>query len=104
MGVYVPKAELPKTCGECKMFEAAGCYLFRDIKFTKERHPDCPLVEVRTPHGRLIDVDALGLHIADWQLSLPALDMTEADRTIYGTLDGVFDVIADADTVIEAEG
>ena len=57
MGVYIKGMEMPITCNECRVFEAANCYRFRDIKFTKERHQNCPLAEVKTPHGRLVDAD-----------------------------------------------
>lgn len=50
---------------------ASSCRAFNETKWIddcdmkKERHPDCPLIEV-PKHGRLIDADAL--KIEDWWL------------------------------------
>lgn len=71
MGVYIKGMEMPKNCESCQfrrcisdliMFGWVGCQL--DVGMAKKesfkgRHPDCPLVEVKAPHGRLIDADAL---------------------------------------------
>ena len=71
MSFLVKGAEMPKGCITCtfksdSMFnrtmwcewldDPLGDYSKCDEKW---RHPDCPLVEVHAPHGRLIDVDAL---------------------------------------------
>lgn len=99
MGVYVPGWNKPERCRDC-YFDDLGCMLVDG----EIDHRNCPLKEVPAPHGDLIDRAVLSRHIADWQMTLPPFDMTETDKTIYGTLDGVFDVIADKDAVIEAEG
>ena len=71
MGVYIKGMEMPKNCESCQfrrcisdliMFSWVGCQL--DVGIAKKesfkgRHPDCPLVEVKAPHGRLGDLDAL---------------------------------------------
>jgi hypothetical protein len=54
-------------------------------KFVNERHPDCQLVEVKTPHGRLIDADELG-------------DRMHGKWTIYD-----YEALGKSPTVIEAE-
>lgn len=72
MGVYIKGMDMPKNCESCQfrrcisdliMFSWVGCQL--DVGMAKKesfkgRHPDCPLVEVKEPHGRLIDTDAIG--------------------------------------------
>lgn len=51
MGVYNPNAEMPKNCAVCK----EDCK-YRNITAHK-RHKRCPLIEIKTPHGRLADID-----------------------------------------------
>lgn len=69
MSVLVKSITMPKNCNECPFYRywdemASSCEVFDETKWIddcdmkKERHPDCPLIEV-PPHGRLIDADAL---------------------------------------------
>lgn len=64
MGVYIKGMDMPKSCNDCALlYDCFACMLLgKDIDWgtsDKERLPDCPLVEVKEPHGRLIDADAL---------------------------------------------
>ena len=68
MGVYIPGMEMPNDCLECPInteYAMCGYYEMCDktaktLESDYDRRPDaCPLVEVRTPHGRLIDADVL---------------------------------------------
>jgi len=59
MGVYIKGMDMPKSCCDC---DIGVCICNRyydpnfDINDTKiKRHPDCPLVEVKEPHGDLVD-------------------------------------------------
>lgn len=101
MSVLIKGAKLPKSCFGCHLFKLddrdlwcianhyAGCCrvlskYIDENKFVNERHPDCPLIEVKTPHGRLID----------------------ADKFVYGETDCFYETemdLKDAETVIEAE-
>ena len=52
---------LPRDCCKCP-FNCYGLCLANHSKLSvdkcvKSRHSDCPLVEVPTPHGRLIDCE-----------------------------------------------
>lgn len=104
MGVYIKGMEMPKSCDECRimMFEDTNCVpeLFCGCPIVFKAHPQgvghrpdyCPLVEVPTPHGRLIDAEALmekkNTHIdvlADWRYVRVS-------------------TIEDAPTIIESEG
>ena len=58
MGVYVKSMEMPHDCDSCKVSDILDCTLWKPIDIG-ERHPECPLVEVPTPHGRLIDEDEI---------------------------------------------
>lgn len=54
----------------------------------EEKHKDCPLVEIPTTHGRLIDADEIEKCVHEW----------------YDVGEYVFaDVIRNSDTIIEAE-
>ena len=69
MGVYIKSMEMPKCCDSCDFYdiilgEKPFCALTTKsggIAFNpcKEKMKDCPLVEVKTPHGRLKDVDKI---------------------------------------------
>ena len=64
--VIIKNINLPNSCMVCRCKVGLGknslhCKLLhRDIvKHTNDRHPDCPFIEMRTKHGRLIDADRL---------------------------------------------
>ena len=60
MSVIIKGMDMPKCCADCYVDEYALCgNLWAEVDVDKERHKDCPLVEIPTPHGRLIDGDAL---------------------------------------------
>jgi hypothetical protein len=54
MGVYIKGMEMPHDCDSCKVSDILDCTLWKPMDIG-ERHPECPLVEVPTPHGDLID-------------------------------------------------
>lgn len=54
MGVYVKGMEMPDDCDSCKVSDVLNCTLWKPMDIG-ERHPECPLVEVPTPHRRLIE-------------------------------------------------
>lgn len=66
MSVLIKGMKMPTSClrGGCPI-EGGSCSLWEDEYWKSPdepyhmRHPKCPLVEVPTPHGRLIDADAL---------------------------------------------
>ena len=94
------------TCG-CPVDGIHGANITQYIE-DDCRHPDCPLVDVPTPHGRLVDVDAFK---ADYGMKDDCADCEkeihgkvkscEYDRT-YSKMD-FCSWIGDADVVIEAE-
>lgn len=69
MSVLIKKMEMPRHCGECSLlcycddcyfcgYEDGLLYTFGDsYLIPNERPNNCPLTEVPTPHGRLIDAD-----------------------------------------------
>lgn len=96
---------MPKSCSCCPfrksvdyiLLDWAGCQLNADIYKTKAlegRHKDCPLIEVKTPHGRCIDADDLK---NEWKYDKRD---SSYERSWVAT---VRKSINDAPTVIEAE-
>lgn len=102
MGLYIRGAEMPKTCGDCEL-----CYhddYFNDrtqhyhcilLKYAEtlheqavginraERHRFCPLIEVKTPHGRLIDADELeSKMIKTYRYFNVKFDLAEAETVV----------------------
>lgn len=66
MGVYIKGLEMPKKCINCNFcvgmneYPFHACFItYSEIYFDIDRLKNCPLVEIKTPHGRLIDEDAL---------------------------------------------
>lgn len=76
MSVLIKGMEMPDSCEKCPFLdyeqgfcfasgekEKSGWYVSSlysgSPEFNTMRNPKCPLVEVPTPHGRLIDADAL---------------------------------------------
>ena len=66
MSVLIKKMDMPKRgCDHC--FLRTGNYCLRlagnesviAYAVKEERHPNCPLVEIHTPHGRLLDEDVI---------------------------------------------
>ena len=99
--------EMPKTCDDCILAEQgswlgaqegwehfciADCDELRTV-YHGEKPEWCPLVEVPTPHGRLIDADEVCYQL-------------EKQATIDGqprAIRRARRIVADAPTIIEAE-
>ena len=103
MSVIITGMEMPKSCIECRFRQYEYCDLQRqdvyavnimDYALSFERHPSCPLVEIPTPHGRLIDADKLKSRL------VLDNDSNELQRISADILKWI-DI---QETVIEAEG
>lgn len=108
MSILIKGIKKPETCKECKFFawkRIIGNYCamdeniifhtvldFDSANLCYERIGECPLIEVPTPHGRLIDADELLRHKGD------AYD--SEGHLLYAV--GTGSIIA-APTIIEAE-
>ena len=93
---YIVPSERPRTCGVCpfarlSQINYGKCWCALDSTNTRsyansyEKLDNCPLIEIPTPHGELIDRDALKNDMRDWNPSIIA-------------------VVDARPTVIEAEG
>ena len=71
MSVLIKGMEMPKNCQDCPLnYDQMACkvtgtrwwsdtMVLMDFDSNKERLYDCPLIELPTPHGRLIDAEKL---------------------------------------------
>lgn len=102
--ILIKGMDMPKTVFECstkinpeerrcnytgKVFEETFSLL------TQRRCDNCPLVEIPTPHGQLIDVDALQRKIIE--------TVNSGDPDEQFTARDVIQLIENAPTIIEAE-
>lgn len=104
MSVIVKGMKMPKSCSKCGWFDMGGgdgyrCTLLRKSfdmwnKISVARDKNCPLIEIPTPHGRLIDIKS----VEDNKFAIAENDL---QRWWNGAIDSIID---NAPTVIEAEG
>lgn len=97
MSVLIKGMEMPKNCWECSLSDVdddyGRCCLFSGIACLNiGRQDNCPLVEVKEPHGRLIDGDEL-------KTAFP-----RCDNSMDIKIASVRATINHASTIIEAEG
>ena len=103
MSVLVKGMDMPSSCGDCQFRKRFGyddeidCTLIKGAFMAypeshERRHKDCPLVEVKTPHGDLIDRDALDEAVSNFDWGQDSYWCENAS-----------DLVNEAPTVIEAE-
>ena len=99
MGLYIKGLDMPKSCGGCEFnycleggsYEWWECVILHDdINQFDTRRTDCPLVEIPTPHGRLIDGDEFKSWVDDWY------DCTDIGNIVESWID-------ERPTILEAE-
>ena len=68
MSVYIKGMEMPTNCAQCACCDDDARYCHAAHKYIPMigRPNFCPLVEVKEPHGRLIDVDSLYESMSKW--------------------------------------
>ena len=69
MSILIKGMKMPKDCNECPItFFSGGSKV---CKFGCLKNVDCPLISVPTPHGRIVDIDAVldGINNADDSLT-----------------------------------
>lgn len=113
MSVLVKDMDMPKCCIECSCCRhdnwngetAHQCnvslitFSAEDENWIYDQRPNwCPLVEIPTPHGRLIDTDAVNKAMDE------RIEKLKDDKSIYeaSCVSTALDMFAP--TVIEAEG
>ena len=98
MSIVIKGMEMPESCKDCQLCVGIPlgselvyhkCLPLNRLASKRSRRGECPLIEVPTPHGRLIDADAV---------------FKNASKTALGNTGFVhIKTISDAPTVIEAE-
>lgn len=65
MSLIIKGMKLQEKCEDCPCYDyidyvcrADDCFAPFDVENPEERSEHCPLIEIPTPHGRLIDADA----------------------------------------------
>ena len=87
MSILIKGMDMPNVCAYC-FLDASECDLHVKVNIWRERHPDCPLIEL-PPHGDLVDRDEL---------------LAEYDRQHEGEAGNARKIMEQGETVIEAEG
>ena len=112
MSILIKGIEMPQCCQDCPLnYDQMECAVTGTAWWSdsmvlvgfdseKERLYDCPLIEVPTPHGRLIDADAFVEDLTNsadkvWNLLSPVTQQV---------IRRVCDDIKKYPTIIEAEG
>ena len=107
MSVLIRGMEMPKCCADCPLnYDQMACIVtgtrwwsdtvvLMDFGSDKERLYDCPLVEVKEPHGRLGDLDKLKAKFRHSEKD------DEVDKAWNSA---VRRIITQAETIIEPEG
>ena len=110
MSVMIKGMKLPKSCYDCDLFSGEGflCPLVIEtnydwsweVMYKYKRVDECPLVEIPTPHGRLIDADALLRVIEENCYRLRGVTNSTENGMF---LTGIRQAIDESPTIIEAE-
>ena len=105
--ILIRGMEMPETCASCEWsyYVGNGRAMCKKVSMrdkteimAKRKADFCPLVEVPTPHGRLIDADALKEEGADIHMDYVCDGYVE--DTTWGYSD---DLLDSQPTIIEAE-
>lgn len=93
MSILIKGMKMPEHCGYCRFAYDGICHALQVMRYDKETKDgkliDCPLTEIQTPHGRLIDRDAL---------------IAAYDAQHDGEPGRARKLMEEAPTIIEAEG
>ena len=99
MSVIIKGMNMPEHCGCCRFSYDGICHALQRMRYAQDmkdgKLADCPLGEFPTPHGRLIDADALIVNTLNKMSGNYA-----AERVFYELCHAVNTAL----TVIEAEG
>lgn len=101
MGIYIKGMMMPHDCDSCKVSDILDCTLWKPMDIG-ERHPECPLVEVPTPHGDLVDRDILEQEIING-IKAGNLEEGYEHYANINNMDDCVECVKYTDTVIEAE-
>ena len=113
MSILIRGVEMPNTCKACvcsSYYDRMDMILcditnkqLDEKQWKSERHPDCPFIEVLTPHGRLGDLDELKKKVLTW---LPSDPCGQEEKEFPFETDicvSMLMEIEEAESIIEAE-
>lgn len=90
MSFLIKGMDMPEKCEDCPCYDyidyvcrADDCFAPFDVENPEERSEHCPLVEIPTPHGRLIDADYInGSGLIEWQKSIVKAEISQAPTVV----------------------
>ena len=96
MSCLIRGMDMPKNCMSCP-FPAVGVDAYYchcptqdgkeyDFKYADTIPDTCPLVDIPTPHGRLIDADKLNIHDVSPAYGFCVMGVTEEDIGLAKTV------------------
>lgn len=98
--IAIPNIDKPKGCGKCEVWSLCH-YPKVDKGYDDKVMPDCPLIEIPTPHGRLIDADKLRAILRRW--TEDEWNQKASPVSWAYAYEDLIDLIDDAPTILEAE-
>ena len=108
MSLIIKGKDIPKSCYDCDLYSGEGFLCPLVIETTNDwvleamykRVDECPLVEVPTPHGRLIDADE---HIKSLRDGFCGERCRRNHDCFNCGIDGYIRIVENEPTVLEAE-
>ena len=107
MSLIIRGVNLPEKCENCPCYDyidyvcrADDCFAPFDVENPEERSEHCPLIEIRTPHGRLIDADRL-MEVIEKNSYLLKGYYNSLENGMF--LTGIKQAIDEAPTIIDVE-
>lgn len=106
MSLLIEGMDMPKACIECGLRDVVWgnytCAVSGEIiKNELDRPNDCPLVNIPTPHGRLIDADA---HIQSLKENQCGERCRKKQDCVNCGIGMYIRIVESEPTIIEAEG
>ena len=105
--ILIRGIEYPQCCGECPFqasrwtgdFCSAGQFMIGMDYDPRDKHEKCPLIEIETPHGRLIDADVMVEGLMKCAKNPPYDDQMASWFYLFAA-----EIAKACPTIIEAEG
>lgn len=103
MSILIKGMDMPISCEKCPLcYDYLYCSIDDRLHmFLYNRHPNCPLVEIPTPHGRLIDGEKLRATLRRW--TEDEWNQKASPVSWAYAYEDLIDLIDDAPTILEAE-
>ena len=103
MSILIKEMDMPISCEKCPLcYDYLHCSIDDSLHmFLYNRHPNCPLVEIPTPHGRLIDGNKLRATLRRW--TEDEWNQKASPVSWACAYEDIIDLIDDEPTILEAE-